>query len=100
MRRTANLVLMVLGLALGATVLYLPKLREVATVGAGFVAKEVCSCLYVGERDFQSCRTDVRADMDLIRAEVLPSDDGVRAWLPLLTERVARHHPGSGCTLY
>ena len=70
-------------------------------IGAGYVAKEVCSCIYVGERDFESCRLDVPAVMDSIEAEVLGDERAVRAFVPYLGERVARFSAdGGGCTLY
>ena len=70
-------------------------------IGAGYVAKEVCSCIYVGERDYESCRLDVPALMDAIDAEVLPDEQAVRAFLTGLGERIARYSDdGGGCTLY
>ena len=70
-------------------------------IGAGYVAKEVCSCIYVGERDFESCRPDVPSIMDRIEAEVLADERAVRAFVPYLGERVARFSDdGGGCTLY
>ena len=70
-------------------------------IGAGYVAKEVCSCIYVGERDFESCRADVPPVMDAIETEVLSEERAVRAFVPVLGERVARFSDdGGGCTLY
>jgi hypothetical protein len=37
--------------------------------------------------------------MDDVHAEWTPARDGVRAVVPLLASRTARHHPGTGCTL-
>jgi hypothetical protein len=75
------------------------RFHPLADVGAGYVAKVVCSCVHVGGRDFASCRSDVPASMDGVRAEPTPDGDGVRAFVPLLAERVARLHPGTGCVL-
>jgi hypothetical protein len=70
-------------------------------IGAGYVAKEVCSCVYVGGREYQSCRLDVPEFMDLIDAEVLDDEQAVRAFVTGLGERVARYSDdGGGCTLY
>ncbi len=70
-------------------------------IGAGYVAKEVCSCIYVGEREFESCRLDVPAMMDAIEAEIVPGEQAVRAFVGGLGERVARYSDdGGGCTLY
>jgi len=89
-----TLVLVAVGLAVG-----LPRLERRVYVGTGFVAKQMCSCMFVGDRSFDACRPDMFREMDRVAAEVLPADDGVRAWVPLLGERTARYVPGEGCTL-
>jgi hypothetical protein len=74
-----------------------------ASTGAGFVAKEMCSCLYVGERSFEACRPDIVEIVDGVRAEVTSVDgsDGVRAFVPVLfVERFASYQPAFGCTLH
>jgi hypothetical protein len=68
-----------------------------AEIGAGFVAKQMCSCLFVGGRDYSACRSDLMPEMDSVRSERLA--DGVHAWVPLLASRSARFREGSGCTL-
>ena len=69
------------------------------SVGAGYVAKEVCSCIHLGRRSLASCRPDVPEYMDGIRAEELSDGRGVRAFVPLFAERVARYAEGFGCAL-
>ncbi len=88
-------------LMVGAGAVYLPRLRQAAAVGAGFVAKQMCSCVYVAGRSFESCRPDMMEEMARIRSEALSGGEeiGVRAWLPLLAERRARFHEDFGCTL-
>ena len=91
-----------LGLAavvLVATIVYGPTAHRALNVGSGYVAKQMCSCLFVAERDFDSCRPDLPVDMDRIVAEPLPGRDGVRASFLGLVERVALHRPGMGCAL-
>lgn len=73
-------------------------MRDRSTVGAGYVAKEVCSCVFVGGRSLDSCRADVPAVMDRVEVELGP--DRVRASVPGLVERIARHEPPFGCVLY
>ncbi len=90
----------VLAAALVAAAVYLPGLRRLAGIGAGYVAKQGCSCVFVAERDLAACRADMPADMARVRAVVLRSEREVRAWVPLLAERTARYRAGSGCTLY
>ena len=74
------------------------RVRAQASVGAGYVAKEVCSCVFVAGRDAESCRSDVPDSMDPVQYELVP--DGVRAFVRGFAERVARFEPGFGCTLH
>ena len=85
-------------LLLGGAGFFYVRLRAMAGVGAGYVAKEVCSCIFVGGRSLESCRPDVPESMDRVQAELL--SDGVVAFVTGLTSRVARFEPGFGCTLY
>jgi hypothetical protein len=73
-------------------------MRDRATVGAGYVAKEVCSCVFVGGRSLDACRADVPATMDRVQVEL--GADRVKAFVPALSERIARHEPPFGCVLY
>lgn len=81
-----------------AAVVVGPRVYRLSTIGAGYIAKQMCSCIYVGEREFDSCRQDMPPDMFRVKAEVI--DGGVRAWVTGVTERTARYRPESGCTLY
>jgi hypothetical protein len=72
--------------------------RERSLVGAGYVAKELCSCVFVGGRELASCRPDVPPSMDRVRAEL--GADRVRAYVPYFAERIARFEPPFGCVLY
>ena len=72
--------------------------RERAAVGEGYVAKELCSCVFVAERSLASCRPDIPPTMDRVEVELGP--DRVRAFVPYLAERIARFEPPFGCVLY
>jgi hypothetical protein len=72
--------------------------RDLSTIGAGYVAKELCSCVFVGERSLASCRPDIPGTMDRVEAEL--GADRVRAFVPYLAERIARFEPPFGCVLY
>ena len=72
--------------------------RDQAGVGAGYVAKELCSCVFVGERELASCRSDIPPAMERVEAEL--GADRVRAFVPGLGERIARFEPPFGCVLY
>src|SRR5262245_16375051 len=68
-----------------------------ADVGAAFLAKQVCSCHFVGGRDPAACRRDMGPEFDPLRWEV--RGDTVHAGIPLLASRSARWHEGMGCML-
>ncbi len=79
----------------------MPRLNEITGIGAAYVAKEVCSCMTLGGRDYAACRADLPQDMnfDRIQSEPLPNGAGVHAWVPYFAERTALAEPGRGCTL-
>jgi hypothetical protein len=84
-----------------AGAVWLPGLLAQLRLGAGFIAKQMCSCVLVAERSLESCRPDQMPIMDAIVAELLPDGQGVRAFVPpgLLSEAVATFDPSTGCTL-
>ena len=96
MRRRIALAVVLVALGVGS--FFFVRLRAMASVGAGYVAKEVCSCVFVGGRSLESCRPDVPESMDRVQAELLP--DGVRGFVTGLASRVATFEPGFGCTLH
>ena len=95
------------GILLGAAVLLalavlygavrFPKLQRLGEVGASYVAKNVCACVFVIGRGVEACRADMLPSKAQIRVE--PLEAGIRASIPLLAERTAHHTPGRGCTL-
>lgn len=85
-------------LLIAAAALIGPRVYRLSTIGAGYIAKQMCSCIFVGERPFDSCRQDMPPDMFRVKAEVI--EGGVRAWVTGIVARTARHRPESGCTLY
>jgi hypothetical protein len=91
-------VVLLAGLAFGFVRWYLPT-RNAVDIGAGMLAKQVCSCVYVAARDLADCRADQFPSMDPIRVEVLRDEGRVRAWIPALGERTAIHREGLGCVL-
>ena len=89
-------------LAVGGTAWLLPDLKRMAAVGAGFVARQGCSCVFVAGRGLEACRADMLPEMERIRAELVdgPDGPGLRAWVPLLADRTALFRDlQSGCTL-
>ncbi len=77
---------------------YLPT-RTAVDIGAAMLAKQMCSCVYVANRDLADCRADQFPSMDPIELEILRDQERVRAWVPGLGERTAIHREGLGCTL-
>ena len=71
--------------------------RYAVEIGSAMLAKQMCSCLHVASRSREDCRADQFPSMDPIQLEL----DGarVRAFVPLLGDRVAVHRPGFGCSL-
>ena len=72
-----------------------------ANIGAGYVAHQICSCVFVAERSYESCLPDLLPVMDRIQSEIVEIGNrrGVRGWIPLLANRTALHTPGRGCAL-
>ena len=87
-----------LGLAVVWFTWYRPT-RFAVDIGAGMLAKQMCSCLFVAERDESGCRADQLASLDRIQLEVRSQPRSVRAFVPLFGERIAVHRDGLGCTL-
>jgi hypothetical protein len=78
----------------------IPRLRTASAIGAGYLAKVACSCVYIAGRDLAACRADLPAYLGTMEAELLPDPGGVRARSALFgIERVARYTEGRGCTL-
>ena len=79
---------------IGAWIFVLPLVE----MGTGFVAKQVCSCMYVAERGFEDCATDQRRYGPRIESRPLPELNGVKAEIWPFVSSSAYYHRGSGCT--
>ncbi len=77
---------------------YLPT-RFAVDIGAAMLAKQVCSCVYVANRNLADCRADQFTSTDPIALEILVDPERVRAWVTGFGERTAIHREGLGCTL-
>jgi hypothetical protein len=87
----------VIGLIVVGVVALRIRYRDPADIGAGYGAKQLCSCIFVGGRDYEACRRDLGPEMKPVRTEVV--GEAVRAWVPLLASRTARFQEPTGCTL-
>ena len=100
-RALLGIVAGLVGLIALAGLLWGPRAVGMAQVGTGYVAKQICSCVYVAGREADACRADLLPSMDPIDVQLLGDREGVRASLLMgAVERTALHHAGSGCTLY
>ncbi len=82
-----------------------------AVNATAYGAKQVCSCLYVAERAFESCQGDFTADTSLVSFEIIetvettPDQATLRSQsvkasvLGGLVSNTARFEPGLGCAL-
>ncbi len=75
-----------------------------ADVAAGYMARTVCACRYVGGRDMASCLTDAEPGMEIVKVSEDPVAKTITASVPLLAKRTARAMTPikgieTGCTL-
>ncbi|MBU1287167.1 MAG: hypothetical protein KJ871_05515 [Alphaproteobacteria bacterium] len=69
-----------------------------AKVATAYGAKQVCSCLHVGERPMASCMDDFTVDISAVTV----TDDGAVTTASVLggvVKSEASYSPGLGCTL-
>ena len=71
--------------------------RKYGEIGAGFVARQMCSCLYVQDRDEQSCRAEIGSQIDA--AQIVYMDERVIVNFSGLNQAEARLKPGYGCNV-
>jgi hypothetical protein len=89
--------LMLVAIAVGA-VIFLLFARRTAEIGGGFVAKQMCSCLFVAGRPYESCVGDfdpatlAQMDITYVDRKVIVNAAG-------LDQVAAELTPGFGCAL-
>jgi hypothetical protein len=89
--------LALLAIAIGV-VLFLVNARRTAEIGGAFVAKQMCSCLFVAGRTYESCLTDFdpsvlkQMDITYIDRKVIVNAAG-------LDQSAAELTPGFGCAV-
>jgi hypothetical protein len=89
--------------AMGFT-LFRAKNGPQADIAAGYMARVVCACRYVGGRDMASCQTDAEPGMEIVTVTEEAATRTITARVPLLASRSARHNAPvngieTGCTL-
>jgi len=104
----ATLVIMVVGGAVWQ--FWLKPQVAFGQVATAYGAKQVCSCRFVADREFESCLGDFTEDVSAVSFKVSSSrvtEDGGTAASNTVTASVlggliknrARHEPGLGCTV-
>jgi hypothetical protein len=71
--------------------------RKYGEVAAGFIARQMCGCLYVQNRDEQSCRAEIGSQID--GAQIVYLDERVIVNFSGLNQAEARLKPGYGCNV-
>jgi hypothetical protein len=84
----------------GAGVVVGPRTWTAMQVGAGYAAKQMCSCVFLTGRTLESCRGDLMPGMERIETEQTTSPTGVASQLLFgLVGRRAVYREGVGCAL-
>jgi hypothetical protein len=82
---------------------FLEPLFAQARVATGYMAKTVCSCMFVAEHGFEGCRADALLDRGEALSRVAVAADAkkkrVRASVFPLSSDTASYEAGYGCTL-
>lgn len=65
--------------------------------GTGYAARTTCSCLYVAQREMDSCKSDLTAGMSLIWLNDDAENQSVSASVPLIASTTASYLEGYGC---
>ena len=98
--RWAGLILLVAVIGVGAWAF--SRVGPYARIGAAYVAKQYCSCLFVTGRSETSCRAEFKPDIDKFSVSVdragLPASAKVTTRLLMFTGE-ARYADGFGCTV-
>jgi len=85
---------------IGAAVAYV-MIRPYAQIGATYIAKQMCSCVFVAGRSEASCRAEFEPDIHRFKVAVRhgkPGHGGVRASMVIFSG-AARYAEGYGCTV-
>jgi len=84
----------------GAAIAYV-MVRPYAQIGASYIAKQMCSCVFVAGRSEASCHAEFEPDIDKFSVQVRHSKPGhgsVRTRM-LVFSSAARYAGGYGCTV-
>jgi hypothetical protein len=86
---------------IGAGVAYV-MIRPYAQIGASYIAKQMCSCLFVAGRSEASCHAEFEPDIERFQVTVhrgkRPGHDSVRTRMVIFSG-AAKYNEGYGCTV-
>jgi hypothetical protein len=85
------LVLFIVALAVGY------QARKYGVIAAGFVARQMCSCLYVQGRDEDACKADIGPQVK--GAQIVYMEERVIVNYSGLNSAESRLKPGYGCSV-
>jgi hypothetical protein len=85
------LILLVVAIAIGL------QARRYGQIAAGYVARQMCSCLYVQNRDETSCKADIGPQIK--GAQIVYMEERVIVNYSGLDSAEARLKPGYGCSV-
>ena len=72
---------------------------EAAHISSGYVAKTICSCVFVDQRDLDACRADLAPGYQSIGIALDPDNLSVRAHAGVMSKDSAHFDPRYGCRL-
>jgi hypothetical protein len=82
----------------GAAAWRLLRVSELAQIGAGYTAEQMCDCLFISHRTQESCRSDLEPLAQKI-VSVRVGPDRVTATALLISQATARYEKPVGCSL-
>ncbi len=98
MKKSRVIMLGVIVLLAALGVVVAPRLVTLVTVGAGYTAKQVCSCVYVSGRSLEACAREPEQPADTL-VSWTAKDGRVHASTLGLAHATARYDEGFGCVL-
>lgn len=84
-------------LLLGMTGLYVRQMTPQLDLGVGYAARVACGCRFIEHRSLAQCYADFEPGMQPIRLRENAVARIVTAYVPLISQRVARYDPVLGC---
>lgn len=78
---------------------YGERISGYAAAGTAYGARTACSCRYLAEREFDSCKGDLVDGMEAVFVSEDEDERSVTAYVPLVSSDTATYREGFGCVL-